>query len=413
METMSHSETPESAELASFRAEVRDWIAGNLPPAPDFMLPQSFLEVETREQFEYLRDWQRALYSAGYLGFDVPGPYGGRGVDPARAAIVSQELGRAGAPFLVNRIALQWVAPTILAYGTEAQKKRLIGPLLSGDEIWCQGFSEPGAGSDLASLQTRAVKVDGGYRVTGHKVWTTLAHFARWMILLARTDPEAHKYAGLSYFLLPMDPDGGSDGVTIQPLVKMTREGGFNQVLFDEAFMPDDALLGAPGQGWKIAMTTLTFERGAAQSSNRARASHDARTLARLIELIRATMRDGRPASEDEIIRDRLASLWIELEAMRQGARRAAVPGLTADHPHALAMMHKLEFTEFAQRVHALACDVLGPEAMLWLGDAHAPDGAEWPRGLMNSYGFTIGGGTSEIQRNILGERVLGLPKSK
>ena len=401
--------SPESAEHRQFRAGVRAWIADNKPAQPDFMLPQSFLEVETEAQFDYLRRWQKQLYEAGYLGFDVPREYGGQGVDSARQRIVQQELGRARAPFFVNQIALQWVAPTILTYGTEEQKKRLIQPLLSADEIWCQGFSEPGAGSDLASLQTRANAVEGGYRVTGHKVWTTLAHFARWMILLARTDPEADRYGGLSYFLFPMD----TDGVVIQPLVKMTGEGGFNQVLFEDAFMPSDSLLGAEGQGWKIAMTTLTFERGAAQSQNRERAAADARALSELVALVRSTMRDGRPVGDDALFRDRLAALWIELEAIRLGARRASVAGLTADHPHALAMMHKVEFSEFRQSLNRLACEVLGPEAMLWLGDANAPDRAEWPRGLMNSYGFTIGGGTSEIQRNIVGERVLGLPKSK
>ena len=398
-----------SADLPEFRAQVRSWLAENIPPLPDFTLPQSFLEVATREQFEYLRDWQTSLYRAGYLGFDVPEDYGGRGIDRQRQAIVGQELARANAPFLVNRIALQWVAPTIMAFGTEEQKKRLIPPILSAEEIWCQGFSEPGAGSDLASLQTRAVAIDSGYRVTGHKVWTTVAHFAKWMILLARTDPEANKYAGLSYFLFPMD----SDGVTIQPLVKMTGEGGFNQVIFDDAFMPADALLGQEGQGWRIAMTTLTFERGAAESSNRERAEADAQLLEGLVALAQRIDRDGRRVADDPLFRDRIVELWIDLESMRLGSSRARVPGLTADHPQALAMMHKLVFTEFRQRLHRLACEMLGPEAVLWVDDPHAPDGAEWPRGYLNSYGFTIGGGTSEIQRNILGERVLGLPKSK
>lgn len=396
-------------EYREFRADVRAWLDANVPARPDFVLPQSFLEVETQRQFDYLRSWQQAVYEAGYLGFDTPEEYGGRGIDPRKQAIVGQEMGRAGAPFMVNLIGLQWVAPTILTYGTEAQKKRLVKPILSAEEIWCQGFSEPGAGSDLASLQTRAVAVDGGYRVTGHKVWTTVAHFARWMILLARTDATANKYAGLSYFLFPMD----AEGVTVQPLVKMTGEGGFNQVIFDNAFMAEDCLLGAEGQGWKVAMTTLTFERGAAQSSNRERAEADAKQLEALVSLAKRVERDGRPVADDPRFRDRIADLWMDLESMRLGARRAAVPGLTADYPQALAMMHKLVFTEFNQRLCRLACEALGPEAVLWLGDDHAPDGAEWPRGYMNSYGFTIGGGTSEIQRNILGERVLGLPKSK
>jgi alkylation response protein AidB-like acyl-CoA dehydrogenase len=403
------SRESDSPELAEFRARARAWIGSHKPDRPDFVLPQSFLEVETRQQFEYLRDWQRALYDGGWLGFDVPKEYGGQGVDPARQRIVGQELALAEAPFLVNLIGLQWAGPTILAFGTEEQKRRLLPGLLSGDEIWCQGFSEPAFGSDLAGLQTRATRAaDGSWRFTGHKVWTTLAHFARWMILLARTDPSKPKYEGLSYFLFPMD----APGVTIQPLVKMTREGGFNQVLFDDAPAPADALLGSEGQGWRIAMTTLLFERGASDSQSRDRAE-DVRLLERVIALARTAQRDGRPAIDDPLLRDRLAGLWAEAEALRAGGKRSGVAGLCTDYPLALPMMHKLVFSELAQKIARLACDIAGPEAVLWMGDPNAPDRAEWPRALMNSYGFTIGGGTSEIQRNILGERVLNLPKSK
>jgi len=398
-----------SNALSEFRAEVAAWIAANKPAPPGFKLPQSFLEVESDEQFEYLRAWQRKVYDAGYLGFDVPVEYGGQGVDRHKQAIVTQELMRAQTPFLVNVIGLQWAGPTILAYGTEAQKQKYLRGILSCDEIWCQGFSEPEFGSDLAGLQTRAVRAGDGWTVTGHKVWTTLGRYARWMILLARTNPEAGKYDGLSYFLFPMD----APGTTVEPLVKMTGEGGFNQVIFDEAPMPADALLGAEGQGWKVAMTTLMFERGAAESSNRERAQQDLKVLQRLVDLAGRTRRDGRPVSEDPIFRDRIAQLWIDVEALRLGTLRARVSGLNSDHPMALPFMHKLVYSEWMQRLGALACEMLGPEAALWLGDEHAPDGAEWPRAYMNSYGFTIGGGTSEIQRNILGERVLGLPKSK
>ncbi|RMH43687.1 MAG: acyl-CoA dehydrogenase [Deltaproteobacteria bacterium] len=395
--------------LAAFRAEVRNWIAANKPPKPPFKLPQSFLEVESDEQFRYLRDWQRKVYDAGYLGWDVPQEYGGRGVDRDRHAIVMQELMRADAPFLVNTIGLQWAGPTILTYGTEAQKKKYLPGILSADEIWCQGFSEPEYGSDLAGLQTRAVATADGWKVTGHKVWTTLAHVAKWMILLARTDPDAPKYEGLSYFLFPMD----APGVTVEPLIKMTGEGGFNQVIFDEAPMPKDALLGELGQGWKIALTTLMFERGAADTANRERAEQDRKLLARVVDLARRRERDGEPVADDPVFRDRIAQLWIEVEALRLGTLRARVPGLVADRPMALPFSHKLVYSEWMQRLGRLATDILGPDAPLWLGDPNAPDGAEWPRMYMNSYGFTIGGGTSEIQRNILGERILGLPKSK
>jgi len=321
--------------------------------------------------------------------------------------VVGHELTRARAPFLLNLVGLRWAAPTILTYGTEEQKRRLIPPLLSADEIWCQGFSEPGAGSDLASLVTRAdPDAAGGWRITGHKVWTTLAHFADWMILLARTGPA--KYEGLTYFLFPMK----SAGVQVEPLVKMTGEGGFNQVRFDAAPMPRESLLGQEGQGWKIAMTTLAFERGA-EGRARERASEDLALVWRVAELAGRARRDGAPAIDDPVLADELVSLWIDAEAVGLSALRERVPGLVADRPLALPLMHKLVFSELAQRATRLACQLLGSEAMLWMGDERAPDGGEWPRAYLNSYGFTIGGGTSEVQRNILGERVLGLPKSK
>jgi alkylation response protein AidB-like acyl-CoA dehydrogenase len=406
---MSDTDEVEPREIAEFRAEVRAWLAANKPADPGFKLPQTFLEVESDRQFDFLRAWQRKVYEAGWLGLDWPAEYGGRGDPLKRQRIVSQELSRARAPFLVNTIGLQWAGPTILAHGTEAQKRRTLQPILSAEEIWCQGFSEPGAGSDLASVQTRAEKTADGYRVTGHKVWTTLAHKSKWMILLARTDPTVGKYDGLSYFLCPMDVPG----VTVQPLVKMTGEGGFNQVIFENAPMPADALLGREGEGWKIAMTTLTFERGAAEGSGGGNATSSGESTARVAALAKRVLRDGRPAAEDPVLRDRLVQLWIVEEALRLAGLRARIPGLNAERPFALRLMNKLVYSEYNQDLAEVACQILGPEVQLWLGDAAAVDRGEWPRAFMNSFGMTIGGGTSEIQRNIVGERVLGLPKSK
>lgn len=396
-------------ELTQFGAEFSAWLAANRPAPPSFKLPQTFLEVESADQMAYHRDWQRKVYDAGYLGFDVPEAYGGRGIEPEKKRIVEAALAQARAPFFVNFLALTWVAPTILTFGTEAQKSRLLAPLLRGDEIWCQGFSEPNAGSDLASLRTRAVKTAEGWEISGHKVWTTLAHFAKWMILLARTDPDANKYAGLSYFLFPMD----APGVSVQPLVKMTGEGGFNQVLFERSPMPRDCLLGEEGQGWNIALTTLMFERGAADSSSRERSSALLEQLKRLVSLAQRTQRNGRPIASDPVFRDRLAALWIEAAAIGFSGTRSGVSDLVKERPLALPLMNKLVASEWNQRVAELACEMLGPDAALSAEDARAPDRGEWPRAFMNSFGMTIGGGTSEILRNIIGERVLGLPKSK
>ena len=413
---MSHPDSREpgsaavtDSSLDAFRAEVRDWIAANKPEHPGFKLPQSFLEVESDRQYEYLLAWQRKVYDAGYLGYDTPEEYGGRGVDRERAAIVAQELSRGRAPFFVNFIGLNWALPTILHYGSDEQKRRLLGPLLRGDEIWCQGFSEPEYGSDLAGLQARATRFDGGYRITGHKVWTTLAHVSKWMILLARTDFEVNKYQGISYFLFPMD----SEGVEVQPLVKMTGEGGFNQVLFDDAFVDEKWRLGSEGQGWEIAMTTLLFERGAGEGKGVERAGAFTGQIARLARLAGETRVGGQRLADDPVVRDQIARLWTEAQSLGLGALRGSVKELAQERPLALRLMTKLVGTELNQRVNALACDILGPDAVYWLGDEHAPAASEWQRGYLSSFGMTIGGGTSEIQRNILGERVLGLPKSK
>jgi alkylation response protein AidB-like acyl-CoA dehydrogenase len=260
---------------------------------------------ESDRQFDFLREWQRKVFDAGYLGLDWPSEYGGGGDVLKRQRIVSQEISRARAPFFVNTIGLQWAGPTILSYGTEAQKQRYLKPILSAEEIWCQGFSEPGAGSDLAGVQTRAERSGDGWRVTGHKVWTTIAHKSKWMILLARTDPSVGKYAGLSYFLFPME----APGVSVQPLIKMTGEGGFNQVIIDDAPMPREALLGEEGQGWQVAMTTLTFERGAAEGSGGGNATASAGSVARVAALARRTRRGGDVAALDPVLRDRLARL--------------------------------------------------------------------------------------------------------
>jgi alkylation response protein AidB-like acyl-CoA dehydrogenase len=224
------------------------------------------------------------------------------------------------------------------------------------------------------------------------------------MILLARTDPAVQKYAGLSFFLFPMD----APGVTVQPLVKMTGEGGFNQVIFEDAPMPHDALLGQEGQGWDIAMTTLLFERGASEGTGRERATAFLEGLKRAVD---AAKRSGR--ADDPVLRDRLAALYVEAQAQGLGGYRSSVPGLVAERPFALRFMTKLVASEWNQRLTELACEMLGPDAAYWLGDAHAPEHAEWQRAFLSSFGMTIGGGTSEIQRNILGERILALPKSK
>jgi alkylation response protein AidB-like acyl-CoA dehydrogenase len=390
--------------MERLREEVRAWVAANHPGDPGWKLPQSALEVAEDRQFDWLRAWQQKLYDAGYVGAEWPREYGGGGRERGAQRVIDQELARARTPFLLNLVALSWSGPVILRYGTEAQKRKFIRPLLRCDEIWCQGFSEPGAGSDLASLRTTAVRAGDGWQIDGHKVWTTLGRYADWCILLARTDPDAVKHAGISYFLAPMKVPG----VEVQPLVKMTGEGGFNQVIFSAARIPADALLGHEGQGWEIATATLQFERGAAEGSAGGSGS-GADQIGALVALARALERDGRRLAPWCAIASP-ASGSARPRCARTRARAHARPSRPA---RALPLMQKLTHSELTQDLADFACELEGDAAGLWIGDPSAVDNAEWQRTYMNSFAMTIAGGTSEILRNILGERALGLPKTR
>jgi alkylation response protein AidB-like acyl-CoA dehydrogenase len=409
------TQTSETAEQVAFRAHCRAWLADHLPRRPEFRLPLGPLEISTRQQLDYLCAWQRSAHAAGLVGCDYPTAVGGGGLHRCQW-IANREMQAAGAPFLPNVVGLGMAAPTILNHGTDEQKRRLIKPLLAGDEIWCQGFSEPNAGSDLANVQTFARHDGERWVLRGHKVWTTLAHFAEWMILLCRTD-RGSKYAGLSYFVVPIQVGVGR-GVTIRPLVKMTGELGFNEVLFEDYAIADDMLLGEVGRGWDVAMTTLLHERGAGPLTTPRSggavgdASEGTLGATGLVELARRSWRRGRPASEDPVIRDKVVQMLIRERAFAQSDRRAAVPALT-DHPLRIPLQHKLKISELMQDTAALACEIAGMAGGLHHTDANAGADGRWPLAHMNSYGFTIAAGSSEIQRNILGERVLGLAKSK
>ncbi len=405
---MSEAEQKDTPEQAEFRAYVRKWLKDNKPPKPSFRLPQSALEVMTEEQRVYLCTWQKKCYEAGLIGADIPKAYGGGGATDKRQRIVNQEMGHAEVPYFINVIGLGMACPTILVHGTEEQKKRFVPGILSSDDIWCQGFSEPGSGSDLANAQTFAERRGDMWVINGHKVWTSLAHFASWMILLCRTSRD-DKYNGLSYFIVPIR---GAKGVTVRPLIKITGETGFNEVLFDNLEVPDSLRLDQVGNGWKVAMTTLLYERGAAESAGGAERSLTA-VADRLVSLAKRVKRDGRPAIEDPVIRDRIVQFAIKGEAIKQVMRRARVPALTGNNPMRIPLQGKLVSSEFNQAATALALEIEGLSSNFFLGDTKAPDNAAWPLGYMNSYGITIAAGTSEVQRNILGERVLGMPKSK
>ena len=400
-------EKRDNPEQAEFRDHCRRWLAEHRPAPPPFRLPAMAIEVMTEVQRDWLCAWQKQCYEAGLVGCDYPREYGGGGHSGFQR-IASSEMSRAGVPYLINVIGLGMAAPTILHHGTEQQKRRYLPPLLSADEIWCQGFSEPGAGSDLASVRTSAVRQGDHWILNGHKVWTSLAHFAHWMILLCRTDPE-RKHDGLSFFIAPI---AGARGVSVRPLIKITGETGFNEVLFEDAVIPDSLRVDEVGRGWAVAMTTLLHERGAAEGAGGGGGTSLEARMEALIALARRTQRGAGSAWDDAVLRDRIVELAIRVEGLRQTMRRARVEAL-CDHPLRIPLQGKLLMSELAQDMAEVALQVEGPYGSLYLGDPRAPDGAEWPHAYMNSFGFTIAAGTSEIQRNILGERILGLAKSK
>ena len=393
-------------ELEGFRAEVAAWLRANRPPEPDFLLPESFMEVGTEQQFDYLRAWQRRVYEAGYLGMAWPAEYGGGGKPQAMQDIVNAEMAHQKVPFMPNTIGLNWAGPLILAIGTEAEKQRYIRGILSGEDIWCQGFSEPDQGSDLASTQTRATRDGEHYVLSGSKIWTSLGSYAKYMILLARTNPEEKRYGGLSYFLVPMQ----TPGIETQPIRKLTDEFGFTQTFFRDARIPASCLMGREGEGWKIAMMTLTFERGAT-GGQAGGVSRVALGVGDAVELARTARRDGRPALEDPLIRDQLVRFMIEDQGDRLCATRGKIPALCSERPLAIPLSQKLRTSEHRRRMLQFALSLQGANAARWMGDANAFDGGKWQRAYFNSFSSTIGGGTSQIQANIVGERVLGLPK--
>ncbi len=401
---MAKKDTPEQAE---FREYCRNWLKDNKPGPPPSRLPELAIEVSDEAHREYLCAWQKKCYEAGLVACDYPSEYGGGGHQGFQR-IASQELSRAGTPFLINVIGLGMAAPTILHHGTEEQKRQYLKPLFSADEIWCQGFSEPGAGSDLASAQTSAVRDGDNWILNGHKVWTSLATFAKWMILLARHSKE-DKYKGLTYFIAPIE---GAKGVTVRPLIKITGGTGFNEVLFEDVVISDDMRLDEVGKGWTVAMTTLTHERGAAEGAGGGGGGGVDDRIESLIALAKKTPRGSGTAWDDPVIRDRIVQIAIRAAGLRQTARRGRVEGLI-DHPMRLPLQGKVVMTELMQDAAAIGLEIEGAAGSLYVRDDNAPDEGEWPLSYLNSYGMTIAAGTSEIQRNILGERVLGMAKSK
>jgi alkylation response protein AidB-like acyl-CoA dehydrogenase len=388
--------TPTPAE-AAFRAEVRGWLVANLPWEYGMGLPPRF--DDPAEEVEFLRGWQAKLAEGRWVGVAWPEEYGGRGAGPVEHFIVQEELARARAPEMVGRIGINLAGPTLLAHGTQAQKERWLGPILRADDLWCQLFSEPGAGSDLASLATRATPTEDGWLLNGQKVWTSGAMFADWGICLARTDPDAPKHRGISYLVVDMH----APGVEVRPLVQITEDAEFNEVFFSDVPVPRDHLIGPENEGWRVANSTLSHERG---TSPRQLVIH----IQLLEELLRLAQRSG--AFDDQRLRQRLAEAYVEVRLFQLHNLRSISRLAKGLEPGPEGSALKLYWSEMSKRLHDSAMAVLGPAAPLWRGARGNPGEGSWQRSWLYYQAASIFAGTNEIQRNIVGERVLGLPRS-
>jgi alkylation response protein AidB-like acyl-CoA dehydrogenase len=379
-------------EEQGFQDEVRQWLEANVA------LPSAFASLE--EEFEWGRTWQARLAADRWVGIHWPEAYGGRGATPFQVAIFNMEYARSKAPQPVNRNGINHVGPTLLAHGSEEQKERWLPRILDAQEIWCQLFSEPGAGSDLASLTTRAIAADDGWVLQGQKVWTSYAQFSRWGIALVRTDVDTPKHKGLSYLVVDMT----SPGIDIRPLVTITGESEFNEVFFDEVFVPADCLVGGLNQGWSVANTTLAHERGTTFPFKE-QVVHEVY----LEELYALAAELG--TVDDPLVAEALAEAAVKLRVLRLHNWRTLSRLTKGTEPGPESSVVKLSWADMTQTLAEAALLVVGDASPLW-GDATGnPMAGKWQRQWLWSRAATIAGGTSEIQRTIIGDRILGLPR--
>jgi alkylation response protein AidB-like acyl-CoA dehydrogenase len=387
-------------EQEAFRKEFRGWLAANLPPDLCIDDPADDRVASTREMFERRVAWQKTMHKAGWVGIGWPREYGGRGASIIERVIWDEEYASARAPVLPG-MGLNLVGPTIIHWGTDQQRAYYLPRILNAEEIWAQGFSEPGAGSDLASLRTRAEDRGDHYLVNGQKVWTSGAQYADSIILLVRTDPNAPKHNGITCLLVDLK----SPGVSVRPLVLATGHHHFNEVFFTDVAVPKTQLLGPVNQGWKVSTTTLMYERHSSGARNPI-----GQVLA-LIAVARRLPMDGGTAWDDPRIRQRLSQLYIDCEAMKYTRFRALTRQIRGEAPGPEGSILKLSGSELGVRIADAAGELLGMHALVNESSELVPDAPRWFNRLVAARQYTISAGTSEIQRNILGERVLGLPK--
>ena len=395
---MDFADAPEHAE---FRREFRAWLEANLTDDLRVEDAQDSRVAPDRETLEKRITWQKKMHAAGWVGISWPKEYGGRGASFIQQVIFDEEYFRAHAPILPGASAIGLLGPTLIQLGTEEQKKRHLPRILAGDERWCQGFSEPGAGGDLASLRTRAVDKGDHFVVNGQKVWTSGAHFADWCFLLVRTDPDAPKHHGITYLLVDMK----TPGIAVRPLVLLNGHRHFNEVFFEDVVVPKETVVGKINEGWKVAITTLMFERGGAGGRDHAA------QIARLVELAKQFPNRQEPCWDQSHVRQMLAQLAIEAQALKVTRLRGLTRRLRGEPPGPEGSILKLFGSELAQRIADASSTLLGPYATIDGATEAVPDAGRWAHRVLGARQYTIAGGTSEIQRNIIGERVLGLPK--
>ena len=381
---------------------LRHWLEEALPAG----WGESVLEPEDEDERAMFRlEWERKLHAGGWSGINWPKEYGGRGATLIERAIFAEEMARARAPEGLNIIGHNLVGTTLLRHGTEAQKQRFLPKIISSDEVWCQGFSEPNAGSDLASVRTRAERRGDKFIVNGQKIWTSFAQYSQWCFALVRTDPDLPKHKGLSFLLIDMN----SPGITIKPLRQISGEREFNETFFDDVEVPVENVVGDINDGWRIAMTTLAYERGPEDALGRQ--IRFKQELDKLLLTLAAQPRGGGRAIDDAQTRQQLARSVTEVEVMRLNSLRTFSKYLNGEERGPDASLIKLYWSHAAQRMYETALDALGPAAPLAGSDPHAAAGGRFQLSWLQSKAFTIYSGSSEIQRNIIGERMLGLPK--
>ncbi|MDP9183730.1 MAG: acyl-CoA dehydrogenase family protein [Actinomycetota bacterium] len=366
-------------ELA-FRAEARDWLAANVPHG----LPSG----DTQEGFAQHLEWERLLFEHRWAVVSWPEQYGGRGASVWEWLAFEEEYYRAGGPQRVTQNGIFLLAPTLFGFGTQEQQDTLLPRMAGAQDLWCQGWSEPGSGSDLASLVSRADKVDGGWKLNGQKTWTTRGAFCTHLFGLFRSDPEAQRHKGLTYFLVPL----ATSGVTVRGFARLDGDEGFAEVFFDEAFVPDSAVLGGVGQGWSVAMATTGSERGLTLRSP----GRYSATVTRLLDLAKDRAVTGAQ-------RERLAQAWMDAEAYRLFTLKQVSDEQRGRSRPGESSLTKVFWSELDVRLHELAADLLGPEAEL-----ESP----WSKGFQFSLSGPIYAGTNEVQKNIIAERLLGLPRA-